>query len=134
MNVSNPPGPVSTQQFYLIASAVGVDANSLATTTMNWSAAFTAANTLPMYARLKRATGTLSLLVGSIRLNATIIQPVTALQAALVGATSSTLNFTLDTTTSATNIPAAGNWDVVVGTINGSAATITVEIWGVFTG
>lgn len=134
MNVSNPPGPVSTNQPYLLAFARGVDANSLATTTLTWANNMNAATTLPMFARVKRITGTLSLMIGSIRLNAVIIQAVSAVQSALMGAAANPLNFTLDTTTSATVVPATGNWDMVVGTINGGASTIDVEIWGIYTG
>lgn len=134
MDVINIPGPVSANQSYLLAFARGVDANSLATTTLGWANGMTAATTLPMFARVKRVTGTLSLMVASLRLNTTIIQPITALQSALMGAAASPLNFALDTTTSATVVPGTGNWDIIVGTINGGAATIDVEIWGIYTG
>lgn len=134
MDVINTPGPVSINQPYLLAFARGVDANSLATTALTWANGMTAATTLPMFARVKRVTGTLSLMVASLRLNTTIIQPITALQSALMGAAASPLNFALDTTTSATVVPGTGNWDIIVGTINGGAATIDVEIWGIYTG
>lgn len=133
MDVINFPGPVSTNQLYLLASGI-IDANTLATTSLPWLNNMSAATTLPMYARIKRVTGTLSLLIASLRLNTTIIQPITALQSALMGAAASPITFALDTTTSATVIPSAGNWDLVVGTINGGAATISVEIFGIYTG
>lgn len=133
MDILNPSGPVSTNQLYLLASGV-IDANTLATTSLSWLSSMTAATTLPMYARVRRVTGTLSLLIASLRLNSTIIQPITALQSALMGAAASPITFALDTTTSATVIPSAGNWDLVVGTINGGAATISVEIFGIYTG
>lgn len=134
MDVINTPGPVSVNQSYLLAFARGVDVNSLATTTLTWANGMTAATTLPMFGRVKRITGTLALMVASLRLNTTIIQPITALQSALMGAAASPLNFALDTTTSATVVPGTGNWDIIVGTINGGAATIDVEIWGIYTG
>lgn len=124
------PLNASSNQFYLIASARGVDANSLATTTAIWQNGASAANTIPIVARVFRKSGTLLLMVGSIRLNATIIQPISAASSALMGAGSDPIQFLLDTTTSSTVMPATGNWDVVVGTINGSGATIDVEIWG----
>ncbi len=134
MDLTNPPGPVSTNQPYLLAFGRGVDANALATTTLTWTNNMSALTTLPMFARVKRVTGTLSLMVASLRLNTTVIQPITALQSALMGAAANPLNFALDTTTSATVVPGTGNWDIIVGTINGGAATVDVEIWGIFTG
>lgn len=129
MQVTIPVG-ISPNQFYLIASARSVDANSLATTTAIWQNGANAANTIPIAARVFRKTGTLSLLVGSIRLNSTIIQPISSASSLLMGAGADPIQFLLDTTTSATVVPLSGNWDVVVGTINGTAATIDVEIWG----
>lgn len=129
MTVTNPP-TVSPVQSYLIASALSVNSNTLATTTLNWATGMTAANTLPMFAQIFRRTGTLSLLIGSLRLNAVIIQPVSALQAALLGSGADPLIFPLGTTTSATIVPVSGNWDFVVGTINGGASTIDVLVYG----
>ncbi len=117
MDISNPPGPVSTNQFYLLASGT-VDANALATTALTWANNMSAATTIPMFARVRRVTGTLVLMIGSLRLNSTIIQPISAVQSALMGATANPIIFALDTTTSATVVPLAGNWDLVVGTIN----------------
>lgn len=134
MDVINAPGPVSVNQPYLLAFARGVDANSLATTVLTWANNMNAATTISMFARIRRISGTLSLMIGSLRLNTTIIQPVSAVQSALMGATASPLIFALDTTTSATIVPVTGNWDFVVGTINGGASTIDVEVWGVYTG
>lgn len=131
MDLNNPPGPVSSNQFYLLASGT-VDANALATTVLSWANNMTAATSIPMFARVRRASGTLALMVGSIRLNTTIIQPISAVQSALMGAGANPLIFALDTTTSATVIPMAGNFDVVVGTINGGASSILVEIYGAF--
>lgn len=130
MTVNNPPGPVSPIQSYLIAAGIGVNANTLATTTLVWSNGMNAANTMPMFAQVFRRTGTLSLLVASLRLNAVIIQPIAALTAALLGAGADPLLFPLGTTTSATIVPVTGNWDIVVGTINGSAATVDVFVYG----
>lgn len=130
MIVNNPPGPVSPIQPYLIAAGLGVNANALATTTLTWSNGMTAANTVPMFAQIFRRTGTLSLLVASLRLNAVIIQPIAALTAALLGAGADPLLFPLGTTTSATIVPVTGNWDLIVGTINGGASTIDVLVYG----
>lgn len=132
MIVANPPGPVSTNQSYLLAFARGVDSNALATTTLTWANNMSAATTLPMFARIKRISGTLALLVASIRLNTVIIQPIGAVQSALMGAAANPLIFALDTTTSATVVPSTGNWDIVVGTINGGASSIDVEIFGIY--
>lgn len=121
---------VSPIQSYLLASALGADANSLATTTLNWTIGMNAANTIPLYAQVFRRTGTLSLMVATLRLNTVIIQPIAALTAALLGAGADPIGFSLDTTTSTTVIPVAGNWDLTVGTINGTAATIDVMIYG----
>lgn len=130
ISVANPPGPVSSIQPYLIAFVRGVNANSLATTTMNWNGSNGAGNTFPLFARVLGKSGTLALLVANIRLNGVVIQPITALNSALLGAGTDPITYVLNTTTSASIIPASGNWDIVVGTINGSAATIDVEIYG----
>lgn len=124
------PSNASTNQFYLIAVARGVDANSIATTTMSWLSGSSAANTIPMVARVFRRTGTLSLMVGSLRLNSTIIQPLSAASSALLGAGSDPTQFQLDTTTSTTAMPVTGNWDINITTFNGTASTVDAEIWG----
>ena len=124
------PSTVSSSQFYLLASAQNVDANSVATTALNWQNGASAGNSIPMVGRVFRRTGTLSLLVATLRLNSTIIQPISAVSSALLGAAANPLNFLLDTNVSATVFPLAGNWDINVTTFNGSAATVDVEIWG----
>lgn len=124
------PSLASANQFYLIAAARGVDANNLATTTAIWQGGASATNTIPMVARMFRKTGTLALMVGSIRLNSTIVQAISAGSSALMGAAADPIQFMLNTTTSATVVPLSGNWDIVVGTINGAPATIDMEIWG----
>ena len=131
MIVNNPPGPVSSNQVYLIAAARDVDANSLATTTLGWQNGLNASNTLSLYARVLRKTGTLSLLVASIRLNSVIIQPISAIQSALLGAGANPLIYPLSSAVSVTIVPIAGDWDIVVGTMNGTASTIDIEIYGI---
>lgn len=124
------PSVASANQFYLISAGRGINANSLATTTLTWQNGATAANTIPIVGRVFGKSGTLSLMVASIRLNSTIIQPVSAASSVLIGAGADPVNFMLNTTVSTTVIPLSGNWDVVIGTINGTGATIDVEIWG----
>lgn len=126
----NTPTNASLNQFYLIAVARGVDANSLATTIMSWQNGASAANTIPIIGRVFRKSGTLSLMVASIRLNSTIIQPLSAAASVLLGAGADPTNYMLDTNTSGTVIPISGNWDVVIGTVNATASTIDVEVWG----
>lgn len=130
MIVSNPPGPVSLNQAYLLAVARNVDANTLATTALSWQNGMSAATTFPMYARITRKTGTLSLMVASLRLNSVIVQPISAVQSALLGAASDPLLYPLSSAISVTIVPITGNWDIVIGTINGSGATLDCEIWG----
>lgn len=124
------PSSVSSSQFYLLASARDVDANAIATTTLNWQNGASAANSTPIMGKIFRKTGTLSLMVGALRLNATIIQPVSAVQSALLGAGANPINYLLDTNTSVTVLPIVGNWDVNLTTPNGTASSIDVEIWG----
>lgn len=130
MIVNNPPGPVSVNQVYLLAAARDVNANSLATTTLSWQNGMSAATTLPMYARITRKTGTLSLMTASLRLNSVIVQPISAVQSALLGAGSDPLVYPLSSAVSVTIVPISGNWDIVVGTINGSGATLDCELFG----
>lgn len=130
MNVQNPPGPVSPIQPYLLANAIGVDSNSLATTTLNWANGLSAANTFPLFVRVYRVTGTISLLVASIKLNSVIIANVLATEAAQLAATTSALQYPLSSTVSVTPMPIAGNYQITVGTINGGASTISIEIYG----
>lgn len=127
----NNPSNVSPIQFYLIAAARGVSANSLATTTLTWLNGASAANTIPMTARVFGKSGTLALMVASLQLNSVVIQPITAASSVLLGSGADPLVFPLGTNTSTSVVPVSGNWSVVVGTINGTAATIDVEIWGV---
>lgn len=130
MNVNNPPGPVSSVQPYLLAAARGVNANSLGATALTWQGTNSAANTIPMFARVLGKTGTFSLMVASLALNSVVIQPISALNAALLGSGSDPIIYVLNTTTSASVIPASGNWSITVGTINGTAATCDIEVWG----
>lgn len=124
------PSNVSSNQFYLIAAAIGVDANAIAATNLSWQNAATAANSIPMVARIYRKSGTLSLMIATLRLNSTIIQPISAANSTLLGAGADPIQYLLDTTTSATVVPANGAWDFNVTTINGSGSTVDVEVWG----
>lgn len=130
MNVTNPSNVPSAIQPYLIANAVGVDANSLATTTLNYIGSMTAANTLPLCMRIYRVTGTLALMIGSLKLNNVVIQAVLAAESAVLAATSSALHYPISSTVAVQPIPVAGSYAFTVGTINGGASTITVEVWG----
>lgn len=132
MFVTNPP-VVSTVQSYLLAAARSVDANTLATTTLAWQGTATAANSFPVAVRIYRRTGTLSLLIGTVLLNSVVIQTVSAIQSALLGAAADPLHYPVSSTTSVTIVPISGNYQFTVGTINGSGATIDVEIWGLRT-
>lgn len=127
------PSFASPFQFYLIAVARGVNANSVAATTLSWVNGASAANTIPMMARVFGKSGTLSLMVATLRLNTTIIQPISAANSALLGSGADPVNYPLGTTTSATVMPATGNWDINVTTFNGTASTVDVEIWGIRT-
>lgn len=129
----NTPSNASPIQFYLLAVARGVSANALATTTLIWLNGASAANTIPMSGRVFGKSGTLALMVASIQLNSVAIQPVTAASSVLMGAGADPLVFPLGTTTSASVVPASGNWSIVVSTINGTAATVDCEIWGIRT-
>lgn len=129
MNVINPP-IVSSVQPYLLANAVGVDANSLATTSLNWIGTMNAANTFPLFARIYRVTGTMALLIATLKLNSIVIATILAAESAQLAATTSALQYPLSSTVSVTPMPVAGNYQLTVGTINGSGATITVEVWG----
>lgn len=124
------PSVASASQFYLLADARSVDANAQAATTMIWRNGAGATNTIPIIARVFRKTGTLVLMVGTLRLNSTIIQPISAVSSALMGSGADPINFLLDTNTSTTVVPASGNWDLNVTTINGGASTVDVEVWG----
>ncbi len=83
-----------------------------------------------MVARVYRKTGTLSLMIGTLRLNSTIIQPLSAASSVLLGSGADPTQFLLDTTTSTTAMPISGNWDINITTFNGTASTIDAEIWG----
>lgn len=133
MGLNSPTNPGSIYQFYIIAAARGVAANSLATTTLTWLNGASASNTIPMTARVLGKSGTLALMIASIQLNSVAIQPVTAASSALMGSGADPLVFPLGTTTSASVVPASGNWAVVVSTINGTSASIDVEVWGIRT-
>lgn len=130
MTVNNYPATPSAIQPYLIANAIGVDANALATTALNYAAGMTAANTFPLCMRIYRVTGTLALLVGSLKLNNVVIQPVLAAEAAVLAATSSALHYPISSTVAVQPVPVAGSYAFTVATINGGASTITVEVWG----
>lgn len=133
MEIFQPSLSASANQIFPIASIVGMDANALATTTLNWVAGLNAGNTMPMFVQISRLTGTLSLMIATLNLSATIIQPISAASSVLLGSSSSPVQFSLDTTTSTTAFPNSGNWSVVIGTINGSGATISVTVWGLKT-
>lgn len=124
------PSNVSANQFYLLASALAANANAIATTALIWQNGANATNSISLIARVYRNTGTLSLMAGTLRLNATIIQPITAGSSALLGAAADPIQFTLSTNTSAAVMPVSGDWDLNVTSLNTSGATVNVEIWG----
>lgn len=130
MIVYNPPAAPSSIQPYLIANAIGVDANTLATTSLNWIAGMSAANTFPLFMRVYRATGTLALLVATLKLNSVVIQTIAAAEALVLAATSSALQYPISSAVAVQPIPIAGNYQITVGTINGAGATISIELWG----
>lgn len=132
MVVAN-PSIVSSVQSYLLAAARGVDANSLATTTLAWQGSNSASNSFPVAIRIYRRSGTLALLIGTLLLNSVVLQAVSAVQSALAGAGADPLHYPISSASSVTIVPISGNYQVTVGTINGSAATIDVEIWGLRT-
>lgn len=127
------PSNASPYQFYIIAVARGVNANSIATATLAWVNGTNASNTIPMTARIFGKSGTLSLMVAALRLNAVIIQPISAANSTLLGSGTDPVLYPLGTTTSATVVPGSGNWDINVTTPNGTASTVDVEIWGIRT-
>lgn len=133
MILSN-PFSLSSSQFPLIviANKTGIDANALATTTLDYRNGATAANSIPLFARVTRASGTMLLLVFSIRLNAAILHAVAAPVSALMGGSGENLLLPLNSTTASLTVPnATGNYDVVVGTVNGTASTLNIEIYGI---
>lgn len=132
MNVSNPPGPVSAAQLYLLASAT-VDANALATTALAFQNGATATNSMPLMCRITRLTGTLALMVGTLNLNAVAIQPVSAVQSALMGAAADPVQYPINSLAGVTAVPVAGAYSFTVATINGAGATISVQVYGLKT-
>lgn len=120
----------SLPKLVLIASATGIDANSLATTNLTFPQGMSAGNTIPLFAKITRNTGTITLLVCTIRLNAVSLKAIAAVTTALLGATANYLTIPLNSDLAAQAIPITSNYDVVVNTINGGASTIDVSIWG----
>lgn len=129
MQVTNPP-TVSANQFYLIAAARGVNANSLGTTSVPFQNNLSASNTLPMFIRVLGKSGTFSLMIATVLLNSVVIQTISAAASVLVGSGADPLIFPTSSTVAAAIIPVSGAYQITVGTINGSAATLDVEVWG----
>lgn len=133
MNVTNPSTVPSTIQPYLIANAIGVDANTLATTTLNFAPGMSAANTIPLCIRIYRVTGTLALMIGALKLNNITLQAVLAAESAVLAATSSALQYPISSTVAVQPVPIAGSYAFTVGTINGAGSTISIEVYGIKT-
>lgn len=131
MQLTSPAAAALYPLFCLLASAIGVNANSLGSTAMTWQNGASAANSVPLAATVFGTSGTLALLIANLTLNGTTIQPITATQSAFLGAGSSPLVFPLGSATSASVISNSGNWGATVGTINGTAATVSVFVYGV---
>lgn len=123
----------SPNQFYLLASLRGVSANDLATTALSWQNGANAVNSIPVVARIYRRSGTLSLMIGTLNLNSVVVQAVSAVQSALLGAAADPLQYPLSSAVSVGIVPIAGDWGFTVGTINGTASTIDIEVWGIRT-
>lgn len=130
MSITTYIPPQNSNQFYLLADGRSINTNTLATTALTWRNGATAATSMPLMARIYRKTGTLLLLVGTLNLNSVVIQAVSAVQSALLGAAADPLNFAITTNTSATIIPISGDYGFTVGTINGSVSSVDCEIWG----
>lgn len=128
MTVTNPP-VVSTNQLYQLAVGT-IDANALATTALSWLNGATAANSIPLVARVYRVSGTLSLMIGTLNLNAVVVQAVSAVQSALLGAAADPVQYPLSSAVAVAIMPVAGNYGFTVGTVNGTASSIRVEVWG----
>ena len=123
--------PVGSQsQFYLLAAARAVDTNALASTVLEWQNGANAANSLPVVARLFRRSGTLSLLIATLTLNGTTVQAISAVQSALLGAAADPLQYPLSSAVAVAILPVSGNWGFTVGTINGTASSIDVLVYG----
>ena len=130
MDVVNPLGPVSSIQPYLVAAVRAVDGNALATTALSWQGTASAANTLPLYIRIVPKSGTFSLMVANVQLNGVTMQAISAVQSALIGSSANPLLYPVSSAVGVNVAAVTGNWQVVVATINGSAATFDCEIWG----
>jgi hypothetical protein len=130
MEVNTPPAAPSAVQPYLIASVASVDANALATTDLSWATGMTAANTIPLFMRVYRATGTLALLIGQLKLNSVIVQTVGAAESVVLAATSSALQYPISSVVGVQVVPIAGNYQFTVATVNGTASTVRVEVYG----
>jgi hypothetical protein len=90
----------------------------------------TAANTIPLFMRVYRATGTLALLIGQLKLNSVIVQTVGAAESVVLAATSSALQYPISSVVGVQVVPIAGNYQFTVATVNGTASTVRVEVYG----
>ena len=128
MNVAYRPLP-SSNQLYLIAQAT-IDANAQATTPLVWMNGASAATTVPLCARITRVSGTLALMIGALNLNGIVVQAVSAVQSALMGSSADPIQYPLSSLVSVGVMPAAGAYSFTVGTINGGAASVLVQVYG----
>ncbi len=122
---------IGQNPFILIAKGTNIDGNTLAATTLTYQSNFNASNTLPLFAKITRKSGTVLLLVFTIRLNSNILASCAAIFTALLGSGGDFLTTSLTNNIGATVTSVSSNYDVNVTTINGSAATFDLEIYGI---
>lgn len=128
MQITNPASFLP--KVVLIASKSNVNANSLATTTLDYAAGISASNSFPLFGRITRNNGTLSLLVFTIRLNSNVLKAVAAASTLLLGATTDALIVPLNSVETPSVVSITGGYDVNVTTINGSSGGIDISIYG----
>ena len=109
---------------HLIASATGVDANTLATTTLTFANGGTLDLHVPFEAVVEWESGTYTLAVARVKANGSTIGTSLPLNGL-----ASTNRFAIDLKGSL--VANTGDLGVEITTINGSAATFTIKVYGI---
>jgi hypothetical protein len=128
MKLSSPSSsaPKSSNDLYLIATHKDININELESKTIQFLSGISAKNTIPLFAKIIRNNGIISDAKCGIYLNKEKIKDV-SVQICQIGSTNKQVIANFDQEIA---YHTEGDYNFVIDNINGSAASISVEIYG----
>lgn len=130
MQIASPVSIDRKTAEHLLVFSRDIDINSIHSKTLNYITNLSASNTVPLFIRIFRKKGIISQASFSIKLDEIVLKHVSEQINSLIGTTNRQLILQFDSIKDSIVYPTSGNYSVEINSINGSAATIDIEIYG----